>query len=128
MGTPKSEEVAVAKAKKLEENPTKKVGITSLVPRQGKLMRLGLWGGVCTENLVQGVARDVFMHHCRMIEEAGIPVLMRIHDEAVCLVPEESAQERLNQIISIMSEAPEWVKGLPLPLAAEGSLSKIYKK
>lgn len=101
-------------------------GLTAELPRQGKMMRLGLWGGVCVENLVQSVARDIFMHHCLKIEGAGIPVLMRIHDEVVCLVPEESAQERLNQIISIMSTVPEWAPGLPL--GAEGSLSKVYKK
>jgi DNA polymerase len=101
-------------------------GLTSLVPRQGKLMRLGLWGGVCTENLVQGVARDVFMHHCVEIEKAGIPVVMHVHDEVVCLVPEDSAQEKLEQIIAIMSKEPEWAPDLPL--SAEGSLSKVYKK
>lgn len=101
-------------------------GLTSEVPRQGKLMRLGLWGGVVTENLVQGVARDVFMHHCLQIEEAGIPVIMRIHDEVVCLVREEGAQQKLDQIVSIMSTPPEWAPGLPL--GAEGSLSNIYKK
>ena len=89
----------------------------------------GFWGGVFCENLVQATARDVFMHQCLQIEKAGIPVIMRIHDEAVCLVPKESAQERLNQIISIMSTPPEWAsKHLYLPLAAEGSLSDVYKK
>jgi len=101
-------------------------GRTAEIPRLGKLMRLGFWGGVLTENAVQSVSRDVFMHHCLKIEEAGIPVLMRIHDEVVCLVPEESAQERLNQIISIMSIPPSWAK--ELPLAADGSISKVYKK
>lgn len=125
IGVPKSE-ITETKTAKAAEDAKKKVGITSLVPRQGKLMRLGLWGGVCCENLVQGVARDVFMHHCLKIEASGIPVIMRVHDEVVCLVPEESAQERLNQIVSIMSEAPEWAPGLPL--AAEGCLSKVYKK
>jgi DNA polymerase family A/3'-5' exonuclease len=125
IGVPAAE-VAQKKTALEAEEAKKKVGITSLVPRQGKLMRLGLWGGVCCENLVQGVARDVFMHHCLKIEASGIPVIMRVHDEVVCLVPEESAQEKLNQIISIMSEPPEWAPGLPL--AAEGSLSKVYKK
>jgi DNA polymerase len=101
-------------------------GITAMIPRQGKLMRLGFWGGVLTENLVQATARDVFMHQCMEIEKAGIPVLMRVHDEAVCLVPEKTAQEQLNRIIEIMSTAPEWAAGLPL--SAEGSLSKVYKK
>jgi DNA polymerase len=101
-------------------------GLTAEIPRQGKFMRLGFWGGVVCENLVQATARDVFMDCCLRIEAAGIPILMRIHDEVVCQVPEESAQERLNQIIDIMSTAPEWATGLPL--AAKGGLSKIYKK
>lgn len=100
--------------------------LSASIPRAGKLMQLGIWGGVLTENLVQATAREVFMHQCAEIEKAGIPVLMRVHDEAVCMVPEESAQERLNQIIEIMSTAPEWGGGLPL--SAEGSLSKVYKK
>lgn len=101
-------------------------GLSAEIPRAGKLMRLGFWGGVLTENLVQATARDVFMHQCLQIENSGIPVLMRVHDEAVCLVQEQSAQEQLNQIISTMSTAPEWAPGLPL--SAEGGLSKTYKK
>jgi len=101
-------------------------GLTAEIPRQGKLMRLGFWGGVICENLVQACARDVFMDCCLRIEAAGIPIIMRVHDEVVCLVPEESAQERLNQITEIMSTAPTWASDLPL--AAEGSISKVYKK
>jgi DNA polymerase I-like protein with 3'-5' exonuclease and polymerase domains len=104
-------------------------GASAHIPRMGKMMKLSFWGGVFCENLVQATARDVFMHQCLQIEKAGIPVIMRIHDEAVCLVPKESAQERLNQIISIMSTAPDWaLTPTPLPLAAEGSLSEVYKK
>jgi hypothetical protein len=81
---------------------------------------------IIAHNCIQGVARDVFMHHCVEIEKAGIPVVMHVHDEVVCLVPEDSAQEKLEQIIAIMSIEPDWAPGLPL--AAEGSLSKVYKK
>ena len=100
--------------------------LMAAISRQGKLIPLGFWGGVLCENLVQSTAREVFMHQCAEIEKASIPVIMRVHDEAVCLVPEESAQEKLNQIISIMSTAPDWAEGLPL--SAEGSISKVYKK
>jgi DNA polymerase len=103
-----------------------KVGLRAEIPRAGKLMRLGFWGGVLTENLVQATARDVFMSQCLAIEQAGIPVLMRVHDEVVCLVPESEAEEKLRQIISIMSTPPAWADGLPL--SAAGSLSKTYKK
>jgi len=101
-------------------------GLTAEIPRAGKLMRLGFWGGVLTENIVQATARDVFMHQCLKIEESGIPVLMRVHDEAVCLVGEGKAEESLQKIVAIMSTAPDWAKGLPL--AAEGSISNVYKK
>jgi DNA polymerase I-like protein with 3'-5' exonuclease and polymerase domains len=100
--------------------------LSASIPRAGKLMQIGIWGGVLTENLVQATAREVFMHQCAEIEKAGIPVLMRVHDEAVCLVPEDQAEQKLAEITRIMSTAPEWGGGLPL--SAEGSLSKVYKK
>lgn len=100
--------------------------ISAAISRQGKLMQQGFWGGVLTENLVQATAREVFMYQCVQIEKAGIPVIMRVHDEAVCLVPEKNAKRDLQKIITIMSTAPSWATGLPL--SAEGSLSKVYKK
>ena len=101
-------------------------GLTCVLPRLGRLMRLGLWGGVLAENATQAMARDVFMYHCTQIRKQGIPILMRIHDEVVCLVKEEEAEAKLAQIIEIMSIPPAWCS--TLPLAAEGSLSKVYKK
>jgi DNA polymerase I-like protein with 3'-5' exonuclease and polymerase domains len=100
--------------------------LSAAISRQGKLLQMSVWGGVLTENLVQATAREVFMHHCAEIEKAGIPVIMRVHDEAVCLVSEKNAEAKLQQIIQIMSVAPSWAQGLPL--SAEGSLSKVYKK
>lgn len=111
---------------KKETSSRPKVGLRAEIPRAGKFMRLGFWGGVLVENLVQSCARDVFMTQCLSIERAGIPVLMRVHDEVVCLVREEEAEAKLQQIVSIMSTPPEWAQGLPL--AASGSLSKTYKK
>ncbi|NDE16417.1 hypothetical protein EBZ80_15945 [bacterium] len=103
-----------------------KIGLRAEIPRAGKLMRIGFWGGVLTENIVQATARDVFMTQSLAIERAGIPVLMRVHDEVVCLVKEDEAEAKLAQIISIMSTPPDWAQGLPL--SAAGSLSKTYKK
>jgi DNA polymerase len=90
------------------------------------MLRLGVWGGVICENVVQAVARDIFMDCCLRIEGEGIPILMRIHDEVVCLVPLDQAEGYLQAILNIMSTPPEWADGLPL--AAEGSLSLVYKK
>ena len=103
-----------------------KVGLRAEIPRAGKFMRLGFWGGVLTENLIQSAARDVFMTQTLALEKKGFVVIMRVHDEVVCLVREEEAEQKLAEIISIMSTPPEWAHGLPL--SAEGSLSKTYKK
>jgi hypothetical protein len=101
-------------------------GLTAMIPRQGQMMRLGFWGGVLTENLVQAVARDVFMDCCLRISGEGIPIIMRVHDEVVCQVQDEAAESALELITEIMSTPPDWADGLPL--AAEGSLSKCYTK
>lgn len=96
------------------------------IQRQGKLQPLKFWGGILTENLVQAVARDVFMNRCLEIQSRGIQTIMRVHDEVVCIVPEGQAEKKLKEIITVMSTAPTWAPGLPL--AAEGGISKVYKK
>ena len=100
--------------------------LTAIIPRLGKLLPLKFWGGILTENAVQAMARCVFMDRCLEIEKLGIQIVMRVHDEVVCVVPEATAESDLNAIISVMSTAPTWAPGLPL--AAEGGLSKVYKK
>jgi DNA polymerase I-like protein with 3'-5' exonuclease and polymerase domains len=101
-------------------------GLTAEIQRQGKMLRLGTWGGKIVENLVQAVARDVFMDRCLAIEAAGIPILMRVHDEVVCLVKDEEAEQKLQQIKEIMSTSPSWASDLPVGVS--GSLSQVYKK
>lgn len=106
-------------------------GLTAMIPRKGKMTRLGFWGGVVTENLVQAVARDVFMDCCLRIAELNktvqCPIIMRVHDEVVCQTPDDgTATLALELITKIMSTPPEWAEGLPL--GAEGSISHCYKK
>ncbi len=101
-------------------------GLSAEIPRLGKMMRLKFWGGVLTENRVQATARDVFMYQCKCIKDAGYNIIMRVHDEVVCLVKEEEAEAALNHINSLMATTPPWAKGLPL--AAEGKISKTYTK
>jgi DNA polymerase len=101
-------------------------GLTAELPRNGKMMRLGLWGGVVCENLVQGVARDCFMDRCLALHRAKLPCCMRVHDEAVIEVPKHRAEAELKRAIKIMTESPTWAAGLPL--AAEGMISETYTK
>jgi DNA polymerase len=48
----------------------------------------GAWGGVFTENIVQGIARDHLAAALRRLEAAGYPVVLHVHDGIACEVPD----------------------------------------
>lgn len=85
-----------------------------------------LWQGLITENLAQGLARDVFADILVRLEKAGYNLLFHVHDEVIIEVDDEKASEALADVIRIMSEPPEWIPNIPL--SAEGSVLKHYEK
>ena len=84
------------------------------------------YGGKLTENITQAIARDLLADAMLRIDAADIPIVMHVHDEAVCEVPELASKPGLALICNIMSEPVSWAKGLPL--AADGHITKFYKK
>ena len=86
---------------------------------------LDTYYGKLVENIVQAVARDVFMTGLRRAELSGYPVVLRVHDELVCEVPDEPGftHERL---AGMMATNPSWSTGLPL--AAAGFEALRYRK
>lgn len=85
------------------------------------------YGGSLVENITQAIARDCLCDTMqRIYYDAGLPILMHIHDEIVCEVPESEAAEKLDVMNDIMSVGPAWAKGLPLK--GDGYISKYYKK
>ena len=81
--------------------------------------------GKLVENIVQAIARDVFMMGMKRAILSGYPVVLRVHDELVCEVPDDPAytDERLSEF---MAANPSWTAGLPL--AAEGFTAYRYRK
>ena len=77
-------------------------------------------------NCVQATARDVFAEGLLRIERAGIPILFHCHDEVVCEVPEDSAEDAAAEISRLMTTRPEWMPGIPLE--AETQVSDRYCK
>jgi len=90
-----------------------------------KWERIETYGGKLVENIVQAVARDVFMTGMVGAEEHGYGVCIRVHDELITEVPDTSCYN-VAELSSIMSTIPSWAVGLPL--AAAGFETHRYKK
>jgi DNA polymerase len=84
------------------------------------------YGGAMTENIVQALARIVIGEQIlRAHREVG-PVVLTVHDEIVCCVPEKEAEAKLPKLIKIMRTPPSALSTLPLD--AEGRISDFYLK
>jgi len=77
------------------------------------------------ENIVQAVARDVFMTGMVGAEEHGYEVCIRVHDELITEVP-DTDDYSVEQLAWAMATNPSWAVGLPL--AAAGFETYRYKK
>lgn len=90
------------------------------------------YGGVFgVQGPTQALARNVVMEHTAIIEKkygrydrAGSGVVHSVHDEILCLVPEDEADECLRYMLDVMHTPPAWAPDLPL--AAEGSHGVRY--
>jgi len=92
----------------------------------GKKQDTRISPGLVTENISQALARDVFADMLVRVHEAGLRIIMHVHDELVCEVPESQAEEALATVLRIMHTPPDWIPDLPV--AAEGTLTDFYTK
>jgi DNA polymerase len=97
-------------------------------PYTKKWSRLRLIPGRITENIIQALARDLLAYAKLNLDDAGFSLIMSIHDEVVCEVPNPPKDDigKLEEMKEIMCITPEWCKDLPL--RATGFAAKRFKK
>jgi DNA polymerase bacteriophage-type len=83
-----------------------------------------IWGGLLTENVVQATARDLMATAMMALEVKGYNVILSVHDEIICEVPDNFGS--LDEMIDIMTQVPAWAEGCPIN--AEGKEGKRYRK
>ena len=93
-------------------------------PTQGQWAKITTYGGKLVENLTQAIARDIMGAALVRLEEANLPVVLHVHDEAVPEV--ERGSDRIAEFSRIMTILPAWAKGFPVAVKAETALR--YKK
>lgn len=98
--------------------------LTGLVELGG--FRKKLYGGLLTQNLVAGTNRDILAEAILKIEAAGIPVVLHVHDEVVCEVDADQAEEAARVVHQIMTTPPDWAEGLPI--GSDVKIMDFYQK
>lgn len=88
--------------------------------------RNSLIGSSIFQSAVQGTARDLLAEAMLRLEENAYEVVGCVHDEVILLTRDQDAELKLQNVIGIMTEVPDWASGLPV--AAEGWAAQRYQK
>jgi len=83
------------------------------------------YGGKLAENVTQALCRDLLAVALVRIDSEGWPIILHVHDEVVCEVP-QLPEYSVAKLEEMMCQLPSWAAGFPL--AAEGAELMRYAK
>ena len=83
-----------------------------------------LYGGKCVENLCQHIARHIVMWQAARVQKK-FPVSLTVHDEVVCVVPDDQVDECVAWVTECLALAPKWCRG-DIPLASDFGVGESY--
>lgn len=92
----------------------------------GTKAREHIYGGKLVENIVQALCRDLMAEAMIRAEAIGLSVVLTVHDEIVCEVPEQYAQQAKDALHKAMLDLPSWAVGMPIQAA--GWVGRRYRK
>ena len=78
----------------------------------GKFVKQYTYGGKLSENVTQAFCRDFLAWAMVDLEREGFPVVLHLHDEAVCEVP--MADDRFEKFKQVLSQSRQWAPGFPI--------------
>lgn len=84
------------------------------------------YGGKIAENVTQAVANDVLRWAMPIVEDAGFEIVLRVHDELVTEV-DENSELGIVLLNELMCTEHDWFEGT-LPVAADGYEGTRYRK
>lgn len=103
----------------------KKISYAGTNPYSRQWGRVYTYAGKLVENIVQGVARDVFMWGLVNAEDNHYDIVAHTHDELIAETP-DTDDYTVDSLIGFMTQNIPWTTGLPL--AAAGHAMYRYQK
>lgn len=94
------------------------------VDERGRWSAFPTYGGLFTNNIVQGFCRDIMATNMLRAEAAGYPLVLTVHDETVSEIPFGFGS--VKEFEGILATVPAWAPGLPL--VAKGWRGRRYRK
>lgn len=104
--------------------PRKTLEFWAVNPKTRKWSLERTWGGTLTENIVQGVARDILMSAMVRLERVKYRALLTVHDELVA--ERRKGRGSKEEFLRILCQVPVW--GTGLPILAKGWVGPRYRK
>lgn len=99
----------------------------------GRYGPVKIYGGKFVENVTQALAKIVVFDQMARIEQVLRPmdtprqrhrIVLTVHDEVVCVVPEDKAEWALSMMEEQMKRSPSWAP--QLPISCEGGIGDSY--
>lgn len=99
----------------------------------GRYGPVKIYGGKFVENVVQALAKIIVFEQMARIEQILRPmdtpdarhrVVLTVHDEVVCVVPDEKADWALAMMTEQMKRPPNWATAIPI--SCEGGIGENY--